>query len=72
MAWVLRVVATFGVIEPLQHQLGSSGWRKELRLQQGRHRLEELAHCKFLLQNKFPPIKRLSAVLVASKQAVVL
>ena len=54
MAWVLRVVASFGVIEPLQHQLGSSGWRKELRLQQGRHRLEELAHCKFLLYNKFP------------------
>ena len=49
MAWVLRVVASFGVIEPLQHQLGSSGWWKELPLQQGGHGLEELAHCKFLL-----------------------
>ena len=48
MAWVLRVVASFGAIEPLQNQLGSSGWRKELRLQQGCHRLEELAHCKYL------------------------
>ena len=48
MAWVLRVVASFGVIEPLQHQLGSSGWWKELPLQQGCDGLEELAHCKFL------------------------
>ena len=48
MAWVLRVVASFGVIEPLQHQLGSSGWRKELPLQQGCDGLEELAHYKYL------------------------
>ena len=49
MVWVLRMVASFGVIEPLQHQLGRSGWWKELRLEQSRHGLEELAHCKFLL-----------------------
>jgi len=72
MAWVLRVVASFGVIKPLQHQLGSSCWWKELRLQQGRHRLEELAHCKFLRSKLFHLLMNLLAVLVASKQAVVL
>ena len=44
MAWVLRVVASFGVIEPLQHQLGSGCWWKKLCLKQGRHGLEKLAH----------------------------
>ncbi len=49
MAWMLRVVASFGVIEPLQHQLGRCCWWKELRLKKVRHGLEELAHFKILL-----------------------
>ena len=51
MAWMLRVVASFGVIEPLQHQLGSCCWWKELCLEKVRHGLEELAHFKILLLN---------------------
>lgn len=47
MAWMLRVVASFGVVKPLQHQLGSGGWWEKLRLKQGRHGLEKLAHFKF-------------------------
>lgn len=53
MAWMLRVVASFGVIEPLQHQLGSSCWWQKLRLKQGRHCLEKLTHFKFLLLTQF-------------------
>ena len=47
MTWMLRVVASFGVIEPLQDQLGSGCWLKKLRLKQGCHGLEKLAHFKF-------------------------
>ena len=49
MTWMLRVVTSFGVIEPFQDQLGRCYWRKELRLKQGCHGLEKLAHFKFLL-----------------------
>ena len=47
MAWMLRVVASFGVVEPFQHQLGGSGWRQKLRLKHGCYGLEQLAHFKF-------------------------
>jgi len=49
MAWMLRVVASLGVIKPLQDQLGGSCWWKELRLKHGCHGLEKLAHFKFIL-----------------------
>ena len=72
MAWMLGVVASFGVIEPLQHQLGSGCWWKKLCLKQGRHGLEKLAHFKFFTFRYFTSIVGLLAVIVASKQAVVL
>ena len=46
MAWMVRVMASFGVIEPFEHELGSCAWGKELQLQLGCHRSEELAHCE--------------------------
>ena len=49
MAWMLRVVAAFGVIEPFQDESGSGGWWQKLRLKQGCHGLEELTHFEFLL-----------------------
>ena len=49
MAWMLGVVASFGVIDPLQYQLGSGCWWKEFPLKQSCHGLEKLAHSKFVL-----------------------
>ena len=69
---MLRVVASFGVVEPLQDQLGSGGWWQKLCLKQGRHGLENLTHFELLLLRQLQSHLGLLAVLVASKQAVVL
>ena len=69
---MLRVVASFGVVEPLNDQLGSSGWWQTFRLKESRHGLEKLTHFEFLSLRQFQSHLGLLAVLVASKQAVVL
>ena len=44
MTWMLRVVASFRVIEPFQHQLGCCCCWKELSLQQVCHGVKKSAH----------------------------
>ena len=55
MAWMLRVVASLGVIKPFEDQLGRCWWWKELRLKQDCYGMEKLAHFKFLFQDLFHP-----------------
>ena len=72
MAWMVRVMASFGVVEPFEHELGSCAWRKELQLQLGCHRSEELAHCEHAFLGGLQPLTRLLTVLVASIWTAVL
>jgi len=72
MAWMLRVVASLGVIEPFQHQLGRSGWWKKLRLKHGCHGLEQLTHSTTALDVITHPMRACLLCLLLQKQAVVL
>jgi len=44
MTWMLWMVASFGVIEPLQHQLGRCCCWEELGLQQVGYGVKKAAH----------------------------